>query len=141
MTPFPLRLTRATALCIVASFLISASAVALPSGSVSDETHNIEIVYDTNPANWTRVAVPSPAVAPSPTADACIQPVRITVKSTGDVVTLVGAATGSGACTTTSPCSPYDPASEVVSCVPTTIAGIGPLFVISSVSIDAVSIG
>ena len=118
------RLTYVTTFALVASLLLAPSLVMLPMAGASSSA-NIQIVYDENPSNWIYVSAPVPASSTL----ACVQPVTITVNPTGDFAPLVGAATGPGACTTTSPCGPYASASPVVTCTPTTIGGVGPVFV------------
>jgi hypothetical protein len=106
--------------------------VMLPGGSAGGNA-NVVIVWDENPSNWTYVTAPTWTITNQSSTLACVQPVTITVDPPGDIVTLVGAATGPGACTTTSPCGPYASASPTVTCAPSTIAGVGPVFVETSV--------
>jgi hypothetical protein len=54
-----------------------------------------------------------------------VQPVRVTIKPTGDEIPLLGAAVGSDACTpANAPCLPFSQAPQIFACTPTNLFGV-----------------
>lgn len=118
------RMSRLWTVGLTVAVLTTLSFAAPPANA--GETRNVWIVWEPTQIPGTLVFLDWAVAQNTPGTLGCVQPVRVTVKATGDDIPLLGAAVGSTACTATNtPCLPYTQVPEAFGCTPSPIFGVG----------------